>query len=180
VAIDAQTIGDSAAAEARRRAALELVAAHDCALRRTARRNSMCAADAEDAYQRALLVMLRKAPDIAPPALARWMHVVTRREAWAVRRARERGFGGEVPPLAAGGPEPAEAAERRERVALTARALATLKPAERRALALLAAGLSYAEICDLTGWSYTKVNRCLAEGRAALRDRLARMEEPAR
>ena len=163
----------------RNRAAAQLVAAHDAALRRTARRHSICAADAEDAYQRALLVALRKAPEIEPAALARWMHVVTRREAWAVRRARERallGAGEDHGTLAALGPEPAEAAERRERVALTARALATLKPAERRALALLAAGLSYAEIGELCGWSYTKVNRCLAEGRAALRERMARLE----
>jgi RNA polymerase sigma factor (sigma-70 family) len=161
----------------RARAAAGLVAAHDAAFRRTARRHSLCAADAEDAYQRALLVALRKAPDTDPETLARWMHVVTRREAWAVRRARERAIGAaEVPrSLPAQGPEPAELAERRERAALVARALATLKPAERRALALLAAGLSYAEICELTGWSYSKVNRCLAEGRAALRDRVARL-----
>jgi DNA-directed RNA polymerase specialized sigma24 family protein len=41
---------------------------------------------------------------------------------------------------------------------------------------LLAAGLSYAEIGELCGWTYTKVNRCLAEGRVALRERLARLE----
>jgi RNA polymerase sigma factor (sigma-70 family) len=163
-------------ADSRKRAAAELVAVHDAALRRTARRHSLCPADAEDAYQRALLVALRKAPDIEPGALARWMHVVTRREAWAVRRSRERMLGEDRRPLAATGPEPADQAERRERVAHAARALATLKPAERRALALLAAGLSYAEIGELCGWSYTKVNRCLAEGRAALRERMARLE----
>jgi RNA polymerase sigma factor (sigma-70 family) len=168
----------TAPADARTRAAAALVAEHDAALRRTARRHSLCAADAEDAYQRALLVALRKAPDVDTAALARWMHVVTRREAWAVRRARERAIGSaDVPRSLAGpGPEPAELAERRERVVLAARALATLKPAERRALALLAAGLSYAEIGELTGWSFTKVNRCLAEGRAALRERMARLE----
>jgi DNA-directed RNA polymerase specialized sigma24 family protein len=32
-----------------------------------------------------------------------------------------------------------------------------------------AAGLSYTEIGELRGWTYTKVNRCLSEGRAALR-----------
>jgi hypothetical protein len=30
-------------------------------------------------------------------------------------------------------------------------------------------GYSYAEICELCGWTYTKVNRSLAEGRARLR-----------
>ena len=160
----------------RRKAAAQLVAAHDAALRRTARRHSLCGADAEDAYQRALLVALRKAPEIEPAALARWMHAVTRNEARAVRRYRERLLPEEHGIRGAGGPEPADRAERRERVAHAARALATLKPAERRALALLAAGLSYAEIGELCGWSYTKVNRCLAEGRAALRDRVARLE----
>jgi RNA polymerase sigma factor (sigma-70 family) len=168
----------TAPSEVRHRVAASLVAEHDAALRRTARRHSLCAADAEDAYQRALLVALRKAPDVDTATLARWMHVVTKREAWAVRRARERAIGGaEVPrSLPAPGPEPLELAERRERIALTARALATLKPAERRALALLAAGLSYAEIGELMGWSHTKVNRLLAEGRAALRERMARLE----
>ena len=37
------------------------------------------------------------------------------------------------------------------------------------ALILQAQGYSYAEIQQLCGWTYTKVNRCLAEGRARLR-----------
>ena len=49
--------------------------------------------------------------------------------------------------------------------------LAALKPQERRAIALQAAGCSYAEIQAITGWTYTKVNRCIAEGREALRQR---------
>ena len=59
--------------------------------------------------------------------------------------------------------------EARERVAEVAGSLRRIKDAERRALALQAAGCSYAEIQAITGWTYTKVNRCLAEGRAALR-----------
>ena len=172
--------------DARRQAALSLVARHEAALRRTARRHSLCEADADDAYQRAMLVALRKAPDIGQLALSRWMHAVTRNEARAVRRSRERLFyrgDSDIPGavdsleiLPGESPEPCERAIGRERVALTARALATLKPNERRALALLAAGLSYAEIAELCGWTYTKVNRCLAEGRSALRDRIARLE----
>ena len=34
---------------------------------------------------------------------------------------------------------------------------------------LQAEGYSYAEIATLCGWTYTKVNRSLAEGRAQLR-----------
>jgi hypothetical protein len=44
-------------------------------------------------------------------------------------------------------------------------ALHALKPQEVRALTLKAQGYSYAEIGEITGWSYTKINRCMAEGR---------------
>ena len=57
-----------------------------------------------------------------------------------------------------------------------AEALAQLKPQEIRALQLKAEGYSYREICQLTGWTYTKVNRCLTEGRRALARRLAAIE----
>jgi RNA polymerase sigma factor (sigma-70 family) len=160
----------------RAEAALALIATHDAAFRRTARRHSLCADDAEDAYQRALEILLTKAPDCEPPRLAAWMHTVTKREAMAVRRARERLLGARPPveresglwdldSLPADRPGPAERAERRERVTRSSEALAALKPQERRALALKAEGYSYAEIQQLCGWTYTKVNRCMAEGR---------------
>lgn len=60
-------------------------------------------------------------------------------------------------------PGPAEAEERREQLCRQREALAALKGDERRALLLLGLGLSYAEICEACSWSYTKVNRCLAE-----------------
>ena len=60
-------------------------------------------------------------------------------------------------------------AERREGCREQARRLTGLKPDERRALILKGEGYSYREICERTGWTYTKVNRCLAEGRARLR-----------
>ncbi|MGH2950883.1 MAG: sigma factor-like helix-turn-helix DNA-binding protein, partial [Solirubrobacterales bacterium] len=65
-------------------------------------------------------------------------------------------------------PGPAERYERREHVRAAAGALARLKPAERSAVVLQAEGYSYAEISELCGWTYTKVNRCLAEGRERL------------
>src|SRR5262249_7754055 len=141
----------------------------------TARRFSLCPEDAEDAYQRALEILLTKAPACARPRLAAWMHTVTKHEALAVRRGRERMLGSSRrpdpdPPHPLDAPpsdraDPAEAAERRERVTFSAEALAALKPQERRALALKAEGFSYAEIQEITGWTYTKVNRCMAEGR---------------
>ena len=161
----------------RRERALALLAVAEPDFRRTARRISLCADDAEDAFQRAVEILLTKAPDRPPSALIAWMQVVTRREALAVRRARERllaAWRDEPDDLIAGllceRPGPVEQAERRERVAAAAGALAALKPDERLAIALQAHGYSYAEICTLCGWTYTKVNRCLAEGRARLRE----------
>jgi len=94
-----------------------------------------------------------------------------------VRRSRERlvgclplePAGDPLDALPSESPGPAERAERVEDLAEARAALAELKANERLAIILQAQGFSYAEICDLCGWSYTKVNRCLAEGRARLR-----------
>jgi RNA polymerase sigma factor (sigma-70 family) len=174
----------------RKRAAVELIRRHEAALRRTARRFSLCAEDADDAYQRALEILLTKAPTADPRELIRWTQTVTRHEALAVRRARERTLAAPAPgdgdddeapdwvqliPSPRDGP--ADLAERRERVARTREALQTLKPQELRALTLLAEGYSYAEIGQITGWSYTKINRCLAEGRSRFRSVLESSEQ---
>ena len=110
---------------------------------------------------------------IAPSTKATVFDVPSRTAAMAVRRSRERLLAavsaddlGHVP---SDRPGPHERAERRERVAAAAQSLATLKRDERLAIALQAHGYSYAEIGRLCGWTYTKVNRCLAEGRARLR-----------
>ena len=60
-----------------------------------------------------------------------------------------------------------------------AQALGRLKPQEVRCLLLRAEGYSYREICAETGWTYTKVNRCLTEGRRAFLERLAGIESGA-
>jgi hypothetical protein len=65
-----------------------------------------------------------------------------------------------------------EQAERWERLRHGAEAIRRLKPQELRALLLRAEGYSYREICEITGWTYTKVNRCLTEGRRAFAERL--------
>jgi RNA polymerase sigma factor (sigma-70 family) len=162
----------------RKRAAVELIARHEAALKRTARRFSLDSEDAEDAYQRALEILLTKAPTTDPRELIRWTQTVVRHEALAVRQSRERLLG--RPPVAEGAPDPIglipsaadgpeEQAERREEVARGREALRALKPAELRALTLLAEGYSYAEIGTITGSSKTKVNRLLSEGRARFR-----------
>jgi RNA polymerase sigma factor (sigma-70 family) len=186
---------DGAAREApgeatRRRVAVETYARHEAALRRTARRYSLCADDAEDALQRGLEILLRKAPSEDPRELIRWTQTVVKHEALAVRRERERllaaapvpgpGFEDWVALIPSESDGPAERAERRESIARSREALRALKPQELRALTLLAEGFSYAEIGARTGWTRTKVNRCLAEGRDRFRKLLSRSEDGSR
>jgi RNA polymerase sigma factor (sigma-70 family) len=156
---------------ARKRAAVELIREQGATLRRTARRYSICEPDAEDAYQRALEILLRKAPTDDPRDLIRWMQVVTKHEALAVRRNRERMLpspalqapGGDdgdwVQQLPSERDGPLDRAERQERISRAREALQALKPQELRALTLLAEGYSYSEIRQQTGWTYTKTNR---------------------
>lgn len=172
----------------RKRAAVELVAREDSELRRVARRFSLCEDDAEDAYQRALEILLVKAPSDRPRELVPWMKTVVKHEALAIRRNRERMLGagvehdGEHPVerLVSSGAGPDERTEQREQIARSREALQALKPAELRALTLLAAGYSYAEIGAITGFSHTKVNRSLAEGRERFRRFLRHNEDGGR
>jgi RNA polymerase sigma factor (sigma-70 family) len=171
----------------RKRAAVELISREDAELRRTARRFSLCEDDAEDAYQRALEILLVKAPNDRPHELIRWMKTVVKHEALAIRRYRERMLGvGEdemgdpIARIAASGAGPGERTERREQIARSREALQALKPAELRALTLLAAGYSYLEIGEMTGFSQTKVNRCLAEGRERFRRLMTHSEDGSR
>jgi RNA polymerase sigma factor (sigma-70 family) len=177
---------------ARKRAAAEIVVRHEAALKRTARRYSLNVEDAEDAYQRALEIVITKAPTTDLGELIRWTQTVTKHEALAVRESRERllgyrarsdrGAGDPDPiaqvPVAADGPD--ELVQRREAIARSREALRALKPAELRALTLLAEGYSYVEIGEITGFSATKVNRLLAEGRERFRGVLSSSEDGSR
>jgi RNA polymerase sigma factor (sigma-70 family) len=177
---------------ARKRAAVELIARHGAALKRAARRYSLCAADAEDAYQRTLEILLTKAPGERGHELLGWSKTVVKHEALAIRRNRERLLGTVAPrdregeerdPVAlipSGEDGPAEQLERREEVARSREALRALKPAELRALTLRAEGYSYVEIGEITGFSPTKINRCLAEGRERFRKLVSRSEDGSR
>lgn len=175
-------------AGARKRAAVETYAHNETSLRRTARRYSLCADDAEDALQRSFEILLRKAPGEDPRELVKWMQKVVKHEALAIRRERERILAGPaalapepgredwVSLLPARADGPPERAERREAIARSREALQALKPQELRALTLLAEGYSYVEIGEITGYSQTKINRCLAEGRERFRKLLAHSE----
>ncbi len=173
---------------ARKRAAVETYARHEATLRRQARRYSICDDDAEDALQRGLEILLCKAPTTNPRELIKWTQTVVKHEALAIRRERERILAGPaarqpdpdaedwVALIPAGGDGPPERVARREAVARSREALQALKPQELRALTLLAEGYSYREIGEITGYSATKINRCLAEGRERFRRFLARSE----
>jgi RNA polymerase sigma factor (sigma-70 family) len=149
-------------------AAVELATSGAGSFRRTARRYSMCGDDADDAYQRSLEILLTKAPTASRAELRPWLHTVIKHEALALRRQRERTVvADEQPAGESAAPErtPEEAATHRERVRQTAEALGTLKPNQLQCLVLKALGYSYEEISERTGFSWTKVNRSLTEGR---------------
>lgn len=162
------------------RAALELIRRRGGEILATARRHAATLDDAEDAYQRGLEVLLTKAPSTDEDELVPWLKTVVKHESWALRRQRDRHTptsetGEPADPPSSGG-SPHEEAERYERLRHGAEALGRLKPQEVRALQLKAQGFSYHEICEITSWSYTKVNRCLTEGRRAFVERLAGIE----
>ncbi len=150
----------------------------------TARRYSANLHDAEDAYQRAAEILLTREPTGTDDDLCRWLRTTVKHEALAIRGQRERvlPLGGPewVPePSGAQPPDTHERAERFERLRVGAQALGRLKPQEVRCLLLKAEGYTYGEICSKTGWSYTKVNRCLTEGRRAFVERVAGIESGA-
>ena len=129
-----------------------------------ARRWSGSADDAEDALQRAMEIYVRRLDSLDPATELAWLKVVVRNEALAIRRGRSEGdeLTERLPSPGAGVDE---RAERDERLARSLEALARLKPDERTALLLKAEGFSYREIGERLGWTYTKVNRAITEGR---------------
>jgi len=156
-----------------------LIARYGPSILRTARRYSLSLEDAEDAYQRALEILLTKAPTTREAELLPWLKTVVKHEAFALRRQRRRtGASGDdgLGEIEAPDPSLAEQVEQHERLRLGAEALKRLKPQEVRCLLLRAEGHSYKQICAETGWSYTKVNRCLTEGRRTFAERVAGIE----
>ncbi len=166
--------------EANAKLLCELLSQSEQLLRHQARKHAELPEDAEDALQSAYLRFIeRYRGDWEPLA---WLQTTVKREAWALRRrpSRRRVVSLDAPgsvdseqpwveALPSGAPDPEEHALHTEDIDERRRLLAALKADQRRALGLFGAGLSYAEICQATGWTYTKVNRSIAEGRAELR-----------
>jgi DNA-directed RNA polymerase specialized sigma24 family protein len=149
-----------------------------------ARRNATTEADAEEALHDTFAnFIVGFDPAGEAPALP-WITLALKRQCWRLREnahhdrrivalpetRHEEPTGlierrpAEAPPL------PERIGDRDEALG----ALAQLKRDERTALVLKAAGYSYEEIGRRRGWTYTKTNRCIAEGRAALRNEIAR------
>lgn len=161
--------------------ALDLIRRYGADIMATARRYSQTREDAEDAYQRGLEILLTKAPSTSEDDLVPWLKTVVKHEAFSLRRQRERSGS----PTETTDAEPAlahdthERVERLERLQHAAEALGRLKPQEIRCMLLLAEGHSYKQIQEITGFSYTKVNRCLSEGRRSFLQRIERIESGA-
>jgi len=153
---------------------------------RQARYHSRRHDDADEALSDACVQFLRFYDGAAGEYALRWMMLVTKRCAWAIRRkavaresryrmsARERegeGLEAIIPDDRIG---PAELVERAEETAKVLALVERLKPDERTALILLGLGCTYEEIRELRGWSKSKLHRCLTEGRARVRQLLER------
>lgn len=160
-----------------------LLTRHRPALKRQAAKHSTRPTDAEDALQDACVQFLTHYDGPAATDALRWMMLVTKRCAWAKGDRPDREVLSELSCTDAPGEpgcpvliaeadaefDPAHLIERLEHDADRLAALERLKRDERTALLLLGLGLSYAEIAAKQHWTKTKVNRCLAEGRDALR-----------
>ena len=157
-----------------------VVARHERSLMRVARQWSLCRDDALDAYQRALEIYVRRIDAVDPVTEISWLRVVVKHEALAVRRMRAESVTVEDVDLDGHAPEAQRPVDEllaaRERVSRGAEALRRLKPDEAKALMLKAEGHSYKEISEQLGWTYTKTNRAITEGRARFLKAFAAIE----
>jgi RNA polymerase sigma factor (sigma-70 family) len=173
---------DSSSPEVRRLAA-ELHAEKYRYLLNIARRNAASEADAEEATQDAFTYFLADYDPAAGAHPLAWLTTTVKRRAWRLRdnahldrrvaalpeSTHEEPTGLIERRPADPRPLPDRLADRDEAL----RRLQRLKPDQRAALVLKAAGYSYEEIGRDRSWSYTKTNRCISEGRAALRREVA-------
>lgn len=160
-----------------------LIAEHGEQMLRVARRFSECAADAEDAFQRAMEKLLTKAPRGGADNLPAWLSTVVRNEALTIRRRRRwdspDALATAADQLSAPSRTPEESALANERLAGQREALRRMKPEHLRCMLLRADGLSQNQISDATGFSVAKVQRNLWEGRRAYTSHVARIESGA-
>jgi DNA-directed RNA polymerase specialized sigma24 family protein len=142
-----------------------------------ARRYARTRADAEDAVQEALAIALAVRERIRSESAAAYVAVIAQHEAsrFGRRFDRLRSLDQPVPGIEGASAIDVLADHRepdREAVIDALSSLREAKPDHARALMARALGWRYSEICDAFEWSYTKTNRSVTEGRAALRERV--------
>ncbi|MBI4898625.1 MAG: sigma-70 family RNA polymerase sigma factor [Actinobacteria bacterium] len=164
-------------------AAAELVLTYGPIILRDARRFSACTEDAEDAYQRALLILMTKGPEGEAADLMPWIRTVVRNEALAIARKHRQTAEVPIEPIAETIPTldelPEEAASDSFEADLGAEALERLTADQARCLLAYSRGNSYTEIAALTGFSARKVARCMTDGRRAFVRRVTDIESGA-
>jgi DNA-directed RNA polymerase specialized sigma24 family protein len=149
-----------------------------------ARRNAASEADAEEATQDGFEFFLADYDPAAGAPPLPWLTLVIKRRCWRLRDNAHLDRRVAALPESAH-EEPTGLIERRpsdprplsDRIAdrdEARRRVRRLKQDERTALVLKAAGFSYEEIGRGRSWTYTKTNRAISEGRAALREEVAR------
>lgn len=162
----------------------EVIRSTGARLQRQARR--FAGEDADDAVEDACIAFLRyyrPEPDGNP---AGWMMTTVKHAALAIGQRNATRRRNDATPANVGQVDGwwmsslpdmcatvEEQVEDRDWVRSCSELLGELKPDERTALALIAFGFSYQEICARQGWSSRKLERCAVEGRARLRHLLA-------
>src|SRR3954469_14714459 len=107
-----------------------VLAEHGPALLALARRYSLCADDASDAFQRATEIFLRRASSLEVATRVSWLRTVVKHEAMAVRAERHKHVSAGEPELdlhESGAPDAAERVARFDRLQRAAEALGRVK-----------------------------------------------------
>jgi RNA polymerase sigma-70 factor (ECF subfamily) len=136
----------------------ELVRRYQATIYRVALRMLGSRADAQDATQETFVRAWRALPRFRHDStISTWLYrIVTRRALDKIATRRATGTLDEVE--LESGPDPAQAAEHRERLGAIRRAIANLPPEQRAALVLREfEGLSYQEVADVLGASLSAV-----------------------
>jgi DNA-directed RNA polymerase specialized sigma24 family protein len=139
-----------------------------------ARRRTRSRQDAEDAVQEALVIAFERRARIRPQTALAYIGVIAQHEASRLRRQAERCHSLDRPRLGSDTANGHELVADRRQPDVDAlldalAALRRVKADEARALMARALGWRYREISEAFAWTYTKTNRCVSEGRAALR-----------
>lgn len=153
------------------RVATDLVVKYGSLILQDATRYSANTADAEDAYQRSLEILLTKAPTTDPDQLVPWLRTVVRNEALAIAQSRHntnQEFKPEYANATATDAMPTDdVVESFADLERGAEALRHLSKDQVTCLIAQSAGMNYDEIVELTGFTRRKVTRCIENGRHA-------------